>query len=119
MLGGKLESGFGKIAELLKIEETIKMADLIITGEGQMDFQTAKGKVPFGIAKLGEKYDVPTIAFCGSLSEDLGEMNRVLLASYSIQRRVLPLEEAMKKEVALKNIELLAQNVLKLWCYGQ
>lgn len=118
LLGGTLESGFGKIAELLKIEEAIKTADLIITGEGQMDFQTAKGKVPFGMAKLGAKYNVPTIAFCGSLSEDLGEMSKILLASYSIQRTVLPLEKAMCKEVSLKNIQFLTENVLKTWCHG-
>ncbi|QSR03221.1 glycerate kinase [Lactococcus sp. LG1267] len=119
LLGGTLEPGFNKIAELLKIEEAIKTADLIITGEGQMDFQTAKGKVPFGMAKLGAKYHVPTIAFCGSLSEDLGEMNQVLLASYSIQRKVLPLAKAMENEVTLKNIEVLTKNVLKTWCSGQ
>jgi hypothetical protein len=49
-----------------------------------------------------KKYNVPTIAFCGSLAEDLGEMSKILLASYSIQRTVLPLEKAMCKEVTLK-----------------
>ncbi len=117
LLGGRLESGFFKIAQLLKIEDSIKNADLIITGEGRMDFQTAKGKVPFGMAKLGEKYNVPTLAFCGALADDLGEMNRVLLASYSVQRSVLSLEEAMDKEVTLKNIKALTENVIKTWLH--
>lgn len=119
LLGGNLESGFTKIAQLLNIEESIKSADLIITGEGHMDFQTANGKVPFGMAKLGEKYGVPTLAFCGALSEDLGEMKQLLLASYSIQRSVLPLKKAMDKAVTLKNIKDLAENVIKTWVYNR
>ncbi|EKF51631.1 glycerate kinase [Lactococcus garvieae] len=117
LLGGHLESGFTKIAQLLKMEESIRDADLIITGEGRMDFQTANGKVPFGMAKLGEKYGLPTVAFCGALADDLGEMSQVLLASYSIQREVLPLEKAMNKEVTLKNIKALTENVIKTWFY--
>lgn len=115
LLGGKLESGFSKIAHLLKIEEKIKSADLIITGEGKMDAQTAQGKVPFGIAVLAAKYKVPVLAFCGALSKDLGEMDDLLLASFSIQRSVLPLDEAMKKEQTLANMNDLAKNVIKTW----
>lgn len=66
LLGGKIESGFTKIAEMLQIEKQIKEADLVITGEGRMDFQTESGKVPFGMAKLSRKHKVPIVAFCGS-----------------------------------------------------
>ncbi|QDK71525.1 glycerate kinase [Lactococcus protaetiae] len=113
MLGGIIEAGFPKIAALLGIEEEVKNADLVITGEGRMDFQTANGKVPYGMAKIAEKYHVPTLAFCGALGDDLGEMNEVLLASYSIQRSALSLAEAMEKERTLKNIQALASNVMK------
>ncbi|AYG00569.1 glycerate kinase [Lactococcus allomyrinae] len=113
MLGGTIEAGFPKIARLLKIEQAVKTADLIITGEGRMDFQTANGKVPYGMAKIAEKYKVPTIAFCGALGDDLGGMNEVLLASYSIQRSALSLAEAMEKERTLENIQMLATNVMK------
>lgn len=113
MLGGTIEAGFPKIAALLGIEKEVKNADLVITGEGRMDFQTANGKVPYGMAKIAEKYNVPTIAFCGALGDDLGEMNEVLLASYSIQRSVLTLEAAMDKQRTLENIQALAINVMK------
>ncbi|MFC4652799.1 glycerate kinase [Lactococcus nasutitermitis] len=115
LLGGKIEPGFSKIAQLLNIEDEIKKANLVITGEGHMDFQTANGKVPFGMAELATKYNVPTIAFCGGLGEELGKMNDVLLASFSIQQSVLSLKEAMEKQRTLNNIEKLAKNVIKTW----
>ncbi|MFK4964705.1 glycerate kinase family protein [Lactococcus garvieae] len=114
LLGGTIEPGFKKIAQLLNIEESIKESDLVITGEGRMDYQTVNGKVPYAIAKLAEKHGVPTIAFCGALSDELGKMDEVLLASFSIQQSALSLQEAMEKERTLTNIEFLAQNVIKL-----
>ncbi|MDR0297197.1 MAG: glycerate kinase [Streptococcaceae bacterium] len=115
LLGGHIEPGFAKIAALLKIEEAIKTADLVITGEGRLDFQTANGKVPSGMARLAAKYDVPTIAFAGGLAPDLGEMELLLLASYSIQCEAVSLTDAMQKEKTLENIKRLAKNVSRTY----
>lgn len=119
LLGGQLVPGFEKIAALLEIEEVIKKADLVITGEGRMDFQTAQGKVPFGMAKLAAKYQVPTVAFVGSLGDNLGEMEELLLAAYSIQKGPGSLEKAMQKERTLENLEFLTKNVIKTRYYGE
>ncbi|MDR0199559.1 MAG: glycerate kinase, partial [Streptococcaceae bacterium] len=115
LLGGKIVPGFPKIAEILGIESAIADADLVLTGEGRMDFQTANGKVPAGMARLAEKHGVPTIALCGALADDLGEMDKLLLASFSIQRSALPLEEAMEKTRTLENMRRLSRNVVRVF----
>ncbi|MCR8967723.1 glycerate kinase family protein [Streptococcus zalophi] len=113
LLGGTIESGFYKIAHLLNIESQIKTCDLIITGEGRMDHQTSNGKVPFGMAMMAKKHKIPIIAFCGAIGDDLGIIEELLLASYSIQKETLPLNEAMKKEKTLSNINRLTKNVIR------
>ncbi len=114
-LGGRIESGFDTIARLIHIEEAIAQADLVITGEGQMDYQTENGKVPFGLARLAQKYGVDTIALCGALGEHLGKMDEILLSSFSIQQSALSLSEAMETDRTLKNIERLARMVTKTY----
>ena len=51
-----LESGINIVLDETKLEDYIKDADLVITGEGRMDGQTAMGKAPVGVAKLAKKY---------------------------------------------------------------
>ena len=60
-----LRPGFELIAEVCKLESAIQGADLVITGEGKIDAQTAQGKVPGGVARLAQKHGKPVIAFCG------------------------------------------------------
>lgn len=69
--GAKLFSGIEKMLSLLNAEAEIKDADLVITGEGQMDSQSLNGKAPIGIAKLAKKYNIPVIAIVGSAGDDL------------------------------------------------
>ena len=67
--GATLEPGIDIIIDALGLEEKIKDADLVITGEGQMDFQSVFGKAPIGVARAAKKFDVPVIAIVGSLGE--------------------------------------------------
>jgi glycerate 2-kinase len=71
-LKAKLRSGFDIVSEAIQLEEKIKNADLIITGEGKIDIQTANGKLVNGVASLCKKHLKPCIAFCGisTLSEE-------------------------------------------------
>lgn len=61
-----LESGIKIVLEETRLEEYIREADLVITGEGQMDGQTAMGKAPIGVAGLAKKYGKTVIAFTGA-----------------------------------------------------
>lgn len=108
LLEAKLESGFELISKVIKLEEKINKGkyDLIFTGEGQMNYQTTRGKLPQGIAKLGKKYNVPVIAIVGSLGEGYKELYLDGLTSvFSIVNGPISLEDAMENaEVLLYDI---------------
>ncbi|MDR2722765.1 MAG: glycerate kinase [Cellulomonadaceae bacterium] len=112
VLGAHIEPGFTKIAGLLNIEAEIAGADLVLTGEGRMDFQTANGKVPYGMAMLAANHQVPTIALCGAVADNLGDMDKVLLAAFSIQQSALPLAEAMDTQRTLANLTRTVRNII-------
>ena len=66
-MDAQLESGIQIVIKETGLEQEIAKADLVITGEGRMDGQTAMGKAPIGIAKIAKKYGKPVIAFAGLL----------------------------------------------------
>mgnify|MGYP006295265503 CR=1 FL=1 len=68
-LGARLMNGFGMIAEAAGLEGEILKADLVITGEGKLDLQTAFGKTPFGVAQLAARYGKRVIGVAGTLEE--------------------------------------------------
>ena len=68
-LEARLVEGVPAIAERIGLEEKIRWADLVITGEGSMDFQTRFGKTPSGVAKMAKCHDKPVIAVTGSLGQ--------------------------------------------------
>lgn len=70
----EFKEGIVKIMDLINLEETLKDADLVITGEGRIDNQSVCGKAPVGIAKLAKKYNIPVIAVVGSSARDLEEI---------------------------------------------
>ena len=113
LLGGHLEPGFARIASIVGLEEAIADADLVITGEGRMDSQSRAGKVPYGVAQLAKKYGVPAIAVCGAIAEDADWIWDDFLSVFSIQTRVLPLEEAMDPEKTLANLAFVTRNILR------
>ncbi|WP_166626423.1 glycerate kinase [Jeotgalicoccus sp. S0W5] len=119
-LGGQLETGVSLITDMLGIEEEIETADLVITGEGRLDAQTAMGKVPVGIAAIAEHYQVPVIGLAGSLSKDADQLNeRGLNAVFSIQAEPMPLDQAMEKEVTIENIRRTTEQVIRLFNIGK
>lgn len=66
-LGGILKKGVEIVIDTVDLEEKLKDADLVITGEGGMDKQTIYGKTPFGVAELAKKYKIPVIGIAGNL----------------------------------------------------
>lgn len=111
----KLESGIQIVLEETKLEEYIKTADLVITGEGRLDGQTVRGKAPVGVAKLAKKYNKKVIAFAGSVSADATFCNENGIdAFFPILREVKSLEEVMKAENAKQNLSATAEQVMRL-----
>ncbi len=69
-LNAELKPGIEIIIEIVKLEQAIKDANLVITGEGKIDSQTIYGKAPIGVAKIAKKYSIPVIAVAAIISED-------------------------------------------------
>lgn len=66
-LGAPLKSGFEIISETLNLRKRMEDADLVITGEGQINSQSAHGKVPSGVARMAKDFNVPVIAIAGQM----------------------------------------------------
>lgn len=69
-LDAELRPGIDIVIEIVKLEQAIKDADLVITGEGKIDSQTIYGKAPIGVAKIAKKYNIPVIAVAAIISDD-------------------------------------------------
>lgn len=111
-----LKSGIKIVLEETQLETYIKEADLVITGEGRLDGQTAMGKAPIGVAELAKKYGKPVIAFAGCVTEDAAECNKYGIDAYfPILREILTLKEAMKPENAQENMSAAVEQVMRLW----
>lgn len=115
LLDGAIVPGFPTIQEMIGLDELLKGADLVFTGEGQMDAQTEQGKVPFGVAKAAAEKNIPVIGLCGSRQTALGELEQLMLGVFSIQQGPISLEEAMEKTRTLKNIRLLAADLSRVF----
>lgn len=113
--GVQLKSGIDIVLEAIRLEEELRDSDIVITGEGRLDFQTAMGKVPVGVARLAKKYQNKVIAFAGGVTDDAGKCNEEGIdAFFPIVRGVTTLDEAMVPENARKNMELAVEQVFRL-----
>ena len=111
-----LESGIKIVLEETKLESYVKGADVVVTGEGRLDFQTAMGKAPVGVAGLAKKFDIPVLAFAGSVTKDATECNKNGIdAFFPILRGISTLEEAMKPENAKQNLTDTAEQAFRLF----
>lgn len=115
ILGGKMQSGFDIISEMIGFEQVLTGSDLIYTGEGQMDAQSAFGKLPMCVAKAGQKQGIPTIALVGSRKADIGQMNQYLLGAFAIQLGPTSLQQSMEKVTTEQGLSILAGETYKLF----
>ena len=114
-LGGKIESGAELIGRYHSMEEKIASCDLIITGEGSFDGQTAMGKGPMYIARLGKVRRKPVIVLAGSLGDGIenGTLEEIT-ACFSILPRPMTLAEAMDPANARKNLTQTVSGIMRL-----
>ena len=110
-----LESGIKIILEETNLESYVKDADIVITGEGRLDGQTAFGKAPIGVAKIAKKYNKTVLAFAGAVTEDAIICNEHGIdAFFPILRRIQSLQEAMEPSVARNNMVTTVEQVFRL-----
>ena len=110
-----LKPGIEIVLEETDIEEDIKNADIVVTGEGCIDSQTTMGKAPIGIAKLAKKYNKKVIAFSGCIADDAKVCNDYGIdAFFPILRRITSLEAALDINTAYRNLTETAYQVFRL-----
>ncbi len=110
-----LRSGIEIILDETGLEAYIKECDLVVTGEGMLDKQTAMGKAPIGVAYLAKKYGKRVIAFAGAVTKDACECNkRGIDAFFPIVRDITSREEAMDKVNAKENLSAAAEQFMRL-----
>jgi len=76
LLNARIQPGFEIVAGLTRLEEELKTAGLVITGEGKLDAQTKHGKTPWGVAVMAKKYHIPVVAFAGLVGEGVEKLYR-------------------------------------------
>ena len=110
-----LESGIKIVLEETYLEESIKSADIVVTGEGCLDGQTVFGKAPVGVAEIAKKYNKKVIAFSGCAADDAAVCNKYGIdAFFPILRNVQTLQEAMDSKNAKKNMIATSEQVFRL-----
>ena len=110
-----LESGIKIILEETRLEDYVKDADIVITGEGRLDGQTVFGKAPIGVAKIAKKFDKTVLAFAGAVTEDAVACNEHGIdAFFPILRRIQTLQEAMEPSMARENMVTTVEQVFRL-----
>lgn len=108
-LNGSLRRGADLVLDAIGFDELIKGADLVITGEGRLDSQTNMGKLPYIVASRARRMGVKVFAICGQA--DISEspiFDRIIQTTPPD----MPLEMAMRPEVASDNIMNLAESLL-------
>jgi glycerate kinase len=110
-----LKSGIDIVLQETRIEDDIKRADVVVTGEVRLDSQTVMGKAAIGVAKLAKKHGKKVIAFCGCTTADAEACNEHGIDAYfPIVRGVTTLEDALNSSNAYKNLNATAYQVFRL-----
>ena len=111
-LNARLTKGIEMVLDAIGFDSILEGADLVITGEGRIDFQTATGKTAAGILRHAKQKGIPTLAIGGSVEicQELKEMG--FIGIYSIINTPISLEKAMQKDSAPVSQQLL------LWVSG-
>ncbi|MCD7833205.1 MAG: glycerate kinase [Lachnospiraceae bacterium] len=111
----ELKPGISIVLDAIRLEEELADADIVLTGEGRLDGQTAMGKAPVGVARLAKKHGCRVIAFAGSVAEDAAVCNTEGIdAFFPIVRGVTTLAEAMNPENAKNNMRRAVEQVFRL-----
>lgn len=101
-LNARLMRGIDIVMDLVGFEEKLSKADLVVTGEGKIDGQTASGKLIHGICRRAAALDKPVIAFCGKLETSKAEIKSIGLedAVCINQDAAVPLKEMLANTAA-------------------
>ena len=110
----KLQKGIDIVIETVKLDEYMKGADLVITGEGMIDYQTQYGKTPYGVAKAAKKYNIPVVALVGQIGKNANVLYDMGIDSiFSLVDGPMSLENAITKSADL--LQDAAERIIRLY----
>ncbi|MFN2392756.1 MAG: glycerate kinase [Pyrinomonadaceae bacterium] len=117
LLGAKLHSRFDIIFKYFNLDEALKNADLVITAEGGINFQTPNGKIPAEVARRAKRFGLPVIAIAGTVNDGWEKNYEVGIdAIFSILSEPSTLDEAIENAPEL--LEQCAENVMRTILIG-
>lgn len=115
-LGARIASGASLVIEETGLASAIAASDLVITGEGRLDGQTALGKAPIGVAHEAKKHGIPTFAVGGAVTEEADALHECGIdAFFPILDAPRTLAEAMEPDRAARNIERTVREAVRLY----
>ena len=104
-LGAELRSGVETVLDLIGFDERVRVVDLVITGEGNMDEQSAAGKAPVGVARRAKRYGKPVVAVVGGRADNLDAVyGQGVDLVLPVCRRPMSLELALDPQEATTNL---------------
>lgn len=104
-LGAELRSGVETVLDLIGFDERVRVVDLVITGEGNMDEQSAAGKAPVGVARRAKRYGKPVVAVVGGRADNLDAVyGQGVDLVLPVCRRPMPLDQALDPQEAIANL---------------
>ncbi|UYI48839.1 glycerate kinase [Vibrio natriegens] len=110
----RLQPGIEIVLETVKLADHVADADIVFTGEGRIDHQTAHGKTPMGVAKVAKQFNLPVIALAGCVGDNYQAVYQCGIdAVFPCVPRAMSLVDAMTE--AETNVANLAENVARLW----
>ena len=93
LLGGRIQSGIDAVLDVTGFDRQLEGADLVITGEGRIDSQSAGGKVISGVARRTKAKGIPLIAIAGGIADSAGAVYDIgVSAMFSTDRAALPVD---------------------------
>lgn len=113
-LKGELVSGIELVLNTVNFRAEADTADLVFTGEGKFDAQSAYGKVPIGVARACKPMGVPVVVLAGSVALDIEAVHdEGITACFAIANGPMTLAESMEQTAEL--LEFQAEQVMRLW----
>lgn len=114
-LGGELKRGIEIVLDVTRFAEYAAAADVVVTGEGRLDAQTAMGKAPVGVAAVAKRFGKKVVAFAGALGEGAEAVNaHGIDAFFPILRSITTLEAALDKATAAANLSATVEQVFRV-----
>ncbi len=115
--GAKLEPGVDIVLEAVDLLGKAEAADLIITGEGAIDYQTAFGKAPSGAVRVARQIGCPNIVIAGAVHLAAGQLHEQGFGPlFSICNTAMSLPEAMEPQTARKLVARAAEEAIRCFC---